>query len=85
MVNFATALTLSSRKRFYTSYNFPVLRNRDVFTYLLLLGNLSSLFSASLLLALALLQEGLRDQDLVVGGNGTVYSFRLVRSPQHTW
>lgn len=43
-------------------------------TNLLLLLNLSRLLSASLLLALALLEEGLRDQDLVLGGNGTVQS-----------
>lgn len=43
------------------------------FTYglLLLLGG--GALSAGLLLALALLEEGLRDEDLVVGGNGTVY------------
>jgi len=42
------------------------------FTYglLLLLGG--GALSAGLLLALALLEEGLRDEDLVVGGNGTV-------------
>ena len=40
-------------------------------TDLLLLLDLGSLLSASFLLALALLQEGLRDQDLVFGGDGT--------------
>lgn len=38
---------------------------------LLLLGGGGAL-SASLLLALALLEKGLRDQDLVVGGGGPV-------------
>ena len=37
----------------------------------LLLLDLSGALSASLLLALALLQEGLGDEDLVLGGNGT--------------
>ena len=41
-------------------------------TDLLLLLDLGGLLGASLLLALALLQEGLRDQDLVFGGDGTV-------------
>lgn len=38
-------------------------------TDLLLLLDLSELLLASLLLGLALLQEGLGDQDLVVGGD----------------
>lgn len=42
------------------------------YTNLLLLLELLTLNSASLLLALALLQEGLGNQDLVLGGNGTV-------------
>ena len=42
-------------------------------TDLLLLLDLGGLLGASLLLALALLQEGLRDQDLVFGGDGTAF------------
>jgi len=42
-----------------------------VVTNLLLLLLLGLLLSASLLLALALLQEGLGDEDLVLGGDGT--------------
>jgi hypothetical protein len=38
--------------------------------------------SAGLLLRLALLQEGLGDQDVVLGGDGTVGT-RLVRSPAY--
>jgi len=41
-------------------------------TNLLLLLKLLTTDSASLLLALALLEEGLGDEDLVLGGNGTV-------------
>ncbi len=41
-------------------------------TNLLLLRNLSRLLSAGLLLALALLEKSLRDQDLVLGRDGTV-------------
>jgi len=40
---------------------------------LLLLVGLSTALSASLLLALALLQEGLGDEDLVLGGDGAVF------------
>lgn len=43
-----------------------------VYTYSLALLNGSGALSAGLLLALALLEQGLRDQDLVVGGDGTV-------------
>jgi hypothetical protein len=52
-------------------------------TNLLLLLDLGLLLSASLLLALALLEEGLGDEDLVLGGDGTV-TVRLVRSPAYT-
>jgi hypothetical protein len=52
-------------------------------TNLLLVVGLGLLLSASLLLALALLEEGLRDQDLVLGGDGTV-TFRLVCGPAYT-
>lgn len=48
---------------------------RIVLTDLLLLLDLSGPLSASFLLGLALLQEGLGDQNLVVGGNGTAHSF----------
>lgn len=41
-------------------------------TDLLRLLGLSTALSASSLLALALLQEGLGDEDLVLGGNGAV-------------
>lgn len=49
---------------------------------LLALLELSGLLSASLLLALALLKEGLRNEDLVLGGNGPIITIRLVHSPQ---
>lgn len=45
---------------------------RKIFTNLLLLLELLTADSAGLLLALALLEEGLGDKDLVLGGNGTV-------------
>lgn len=45
------------------------------FTNLLLLVGVGGLLGTSLLLRLALLQEGLGDQDLVVGGDGTIQSF----------
>lgn len=51
-------------------------------TYSLLLLDLSLALSAGLLLRLALLQEGLRDQNVVLGGDGTKHH-RLVRV-QHT-
>lgn len=41
-------------------------------THLLALLKLGGLLSASLLLALALLEEGLGDEDLVLGRDGTV-------------
>lgn len=41
-------------------------------TNLLALLKLGGLLSASLLLALALLEEGLGDEDLVLGRDGTV-------------
>ena len=43
-------------------------------TYSLLLLNGSRALGASLLLALALLEQSLRDQDLVVGRDGTITS-----------
>lgn len=52
-------------------------------TDLLLLVGLGSALGASLLLRLALLQERLGDQDLVVGGDGAIHQFRLVRSPAY--
>lgn len=84
---FATALTLSSRKWFlYIIITPPVTAQRinGKCTDLLLLGDLGLLLSASLLLALALLQEGLRDEDLLLGGDGTASSIRLVRDPRYT-
>lgn len=49
---------------------------------LLALLDLGGALSASLLLALALLEEGLGDEDLVLGRNGTIIKIRSVRSPQ---
>lgn len=51
-------------------------------THLLLLLGSSGFLGASLLLALALLQEGLRNQNLVLSGNGTA-ALRLVRGPTY--
>lgn len=45
---------------------------------------LSEPLGASLLLRLALLEEGLGDQDLVVGGDSAAVTIRLVRSPAYT-
>lgn len=50
-------------------------------TNLLSLLDLSGLLSASLLLALALLQQGLGDENVLLGRDGTVVKLRLVRSP----
>lgn len=47
-------------------------RKKIIITYVLALLELLTANSASLLLALALLQEGLRDEDLVLGGDGAV-------------
>lgn len=52
-------------------------------TYGLALLSDSGALSASLLLALALLEQSLRDQDLVVGGDGAVCKIRLVRGPPY--
>ena len=51
-------------------------------TYSLLLLDLGLALSAGLLLRLALLQEGLRDQDIVLDGDGTKH-LRLVRGPAY--
>ena len=51
-------------------------------TYSLLLLDLGLALSASLLLRLALLEEGLGDQDVVLGGDGTKHG-RLVRGPAY--
>jgi len=52
-------------------------------TYSLLLLGGGGALSAGLLLALSLLEKSLRDQDLVVGGDGTVQQkSRLVLGPQ---
>lgn len=48
---------------------------------LLLVGGLGAL-GAGLLLALSLLEESLRDQDLVVGRDGSAH-FKSVRSPAY--
>lgn len=53
------------------------------YTYSLALLNDGSTLGASLLLALALLEESLRDQDMVVGGDGAIFKLRLVRSPPY--
>ena len=58
-------------------------RGAKINTYSLALLNDGSTLSASLLLALALLEEGLRDQDVVVGRDGAISTFRLVRSPPY--
>lgn len=47
-------------------------KEKNTFTNLLLLLGLLAGSGASLLLALALLQEGLGDEDLVLGGDGAV-------------
>lgn len=57
---------------FYTSCNGTKQKRENFFTDLLLLLELLTADSARLLLALALLEEGLGDEDLVLGGNGTV-------------
>jgi hypothetical protein len=49
-------------------------REREKNTYSLLLLKDRSALGAGLLLALALLEQSLRDQNLVVGGNGTVFT-----------
>jgi hypothetical protein len=51
-------------------------------TYSLLLLEGSGALGTGLLLALSLLEESLRDQDLVVGGDGTI-STRLVHGPAY--
>ena len=51
-------------------------------TNLLLSINSGLALSASLLLRLALLQEGLGDQNVILGGDGPVHG-RLVRSPPY--
>ena len=51
--------------------------------YLLLLLNSGTALSASLLLALALLEEGLGDEDLILGRDRPVGTSRLVRSPAY--
>jgi len=61
----------------------PGERAKAELTNLLLVVGLGLLLSASLLLALALLEEGLGDEDLVLGRDGTVNT-RLVRSPAYT-
>jgi len=50
----------------------PRERTEEGWTNLLAVLGLGLLLSASLLLALALLEEGLGDEDLVLGGDGTV-------------
>lgn len=55
----------------------------ETVTYSLLLFVGSSALSAGLLLALSLFEKSLRDQDMVVGRNGTILAFRLVRSPAY--
>lgn len=53
------------------------------YTYSLALLSNGSTLSASLFLALALLEKGLRDQNLIVGGDGAIFKLRLVRSPPY--
>ena len=52
-------------------------------TNLLPLVVVSGLLSASFLLALALLEQSLGNENLVVGGDGAGVTFRLVRSPAY--
>lgn len=56
---------------------------RGIITDLLLLVGLGGALGASLLLRLALLEQSLGDQDLVVGGDGAIHQFRSVRSPAY--
>lgn len=56
---------------------------RGPITDLLLLVDLGGALSTSLLLRLALLEQSLGDQDLVVGGDGAIHQFRSVRSPAY--
>ena len=60
----------------------PPASRRCSWTNLLLLLNGSRPLGAGLLLALALLEQSLGDQDVVLGGDGTVGA-RLVRSPAY--
>lgn len=55
----------------------------EIMTDLLLLVSLGGALGASLLLRLALLEQSLGDQDVVVGGDGAKYQIRLVRSPAY--
>ena len=57
-------------KGVYASHRYHFLNSTEI-TNLLALLKLGSLLGASLLLALALLEEGLRHEDLVLGGDGT--------------
>lgn len=52
-------------------------------TYSLALLSDGGALGAGLLLRLALLQEGLRDQDVVVGRDSAIGKLRLVRSPAY--
>lgn len=74
MVNLATALTLGLVARLCCASR----RSREMVqgenTNLLLLLLLSRTLSASLLLRLALLQEGLRNEDIVLSGDGPACS-----------
>ena len=58
-------------KGVYASHRYLLLNQMEI-TNLLALLKLGSLLSASLLLALALLEECLGDEDLVLGGDGAV-------------
>lgn len=56
---------------------------RGIVTDLLLLVGVGGALGAGLLLRLALLEQSLGDQDLVVGGDGAIHQIRLVRSPAY--
>ena len=59
-----------------------MVEGREKAAYLLALLDLGSALSASLLLALALLEKSLRHVDGLLGRNGAVATVELVRSPQ---
>lgn len=54
-------------------------KGQGEYTYSLSLGDGIGALSAGLLLGLALLEKSLRDQDLVVGRDGTTRAVKLVR------
>lgn len=59
-------------------------KGQGEYTYSLSLGDGIGALSAGLLLRLALLEKSLRDQDLVVGRDGTTRAVKLVRGPAYS-